>query len=227
MLDWLPLVFIALGNVQGPLQCQGADDAVPGLHVAGRTYQPVLTCGGLPILRTVKSPSASKDLSSWLAQRPGGVRVPPVLVATRPSDPVTLEDDWPTPPGNLYAAVLVPLPPEAAAWLATQAAAALVRGVLGQAGPVVVARVTAGEGGAYFGGVRAGGQGDAPFVAGVSALATAHGSIVGLDVHLAATPQQYGPAHAHRHVSLRSLTGRAPSAEDALAAWLPMVAPMR
>jgi hypothetical protein len=186
------------------------------LRAGDKTYAPVLTCGDVRVLETAVGDSALRDLARLVATRGyGALRRggPLVLQIDLPAHPVTAGDVWPTPPGNLYLALHVTLPPEAAARRVAEVAAGLARqAVIGTvaSGLAFTVRVDVGHSGEAYAGVRAGDSPQAPFVAGISALPGPEGSaLVGLDLHLGATPAAYG-RHSRDHVSLATWTGRAP-----------------
>lgn len=229
-LPLLTVLLIAIARLwPQPETCAEPQGRTWSLRAGERTYLPALACatnsGGYRVLTTPRSDSALRDLAALAAMRGYAALLgagPLVLVTELPGKPVTALDDWPTPPGNLYAAAHLDLPPLAAARLACESAAALARTVVAgsPAGTqVFVVRVELGSDGTAYGSVRAGEREDAPLVAGVSALPIADGALVGVDVHLAAGPAAYGK-HATAHVSLHTLAGHAPATLAGLRTWL-------
>ena len=213
----------------GPPPCMAATGAVYALRAGSQTYAAAWTCGEVLVHAAETGTSALRDLHA-LAHTSGYADLtrtaPLALVLKRPTDPVTAQDDWPTPPGNLYLALHLGADPATAARLAAEAAATVLR----RAAPGRAFAVTVDEaGGAAYAGVRLVGA-DRRFVAGVSALPMvakgrlakgerAGGALVGIDLHLGALAAAYG-SHAKEHVSLVELGVAAPRLEVAVAAVL-------
>lgn len=214
MMTWMTVLVVTLARLfLAAPTCQ-----VPGsawtLRAGDKTYEPVLTCGEVRVLSTARGDSALRDLARLVAtQGYGALRRggPLVLQIDRPARPVTARDVWPTPPGNLYVALQLSGPPERAARQVADVAAGIAHQIVAgtQAeGQIFVARVDVGQNGEAYAGVRAGDTLQAPFMAGISALPGPDGSsLVGLDLHLSATPAAYG-RHARDHVSLATLAGK-------------------
>lgn len=188
------------------------------LAVADARYAPWLDCGALQVLATDHTDSALRDLTR-LATTTGyqdlAARTAVALVVRVPSHPVTAADVWPTPPGNLYAAFDVALPPAAAAVRCGTAA----RETLQELAPELrlTQTVSPADSALAWAEVKAAVAGGERVVAGIAVLPGPKSrGRCGIDLHLRASAADYG-VHAAQHASLLTLTGRAASDVQAMA----------
>lgn len=167
------------------------------LSLRQHDYTLVGGCGSLPVYRTALTDSTFLDRGTT------DRRV--VLVTDESSDPTTAQESWPAPMGNLYFSY--PYPGD------LQQARAAVSEVIGSWWQGVAPQLPIAEG--WDGAYGAHRVADGRFVTGLALDELAQGTAVGVDIHLGATPEAYGPAAA-RHVSLATLTGHAPDPTQTL-----------
>ncbi len=171
------------------------------LVLRGHTYTRIGACGILPVYRTPSTDSTFLDREA--ARQSKAI----ILVTDESVDPTTAEDAWPAPTGNLY--LSYPYPGHAER--AREAVSAAISAWREQHAPEVA--MTEGWDDLY-GAHRAA---DGRFLTGLALSPRLSFVDIGLDLHLAATPEQYAALSAEgEHVSVATLTGAAPDPEAAL-----------
>ncbi len=187
----LPALLLAgISSAAEPACAPGTPGGSPKhFEVRGHSYDLVGACGTLPVYFTPLTDSTFLD-------RAEAPMAHAILVTGESRDPTSAADDWPAPAGNLYFSYPFP-------GTLDQARQA-ISGVVGDwwAGVAPDLAITEGWDGAY-GGHRAS---DGRFVTGLALEKIRGFAAIGVDLHVGATPEAYGPA-ASEHVSAQTLTG--------------------
>jgi len=198
------MLSLSLLAAQAASAACGPEQELPALEtlvLRGHTYTRIGTCGSLPVYRTPSTDSTFLDRAA--ARESTAI----ILVTDESVDPTTAEDAWPAPAGNLYLSYPYPAGSEAARAAISESVAAWRE----QHAPEVAMTEGWDE---RYGAHRAE---DGRFLTGLALSPRSDAVDIGLDLHLAATSEQYAALSAEdEHVSIATLTGTAPDREVAL-----------